>query len=164
MEIGRHWDEIRNLFEEAFKTSLHYAMATVNEDGSPHVAPVGSLVLGDNNKGVYFEKYLRGTPANLKRDKRVCVLAVISSKPALIKSLFQGRFSVPPAVKLIGTVGERREATEEEIRLFRKRVGSFRMLKGYGLLWGDVKYVREIHFSSFEPVDCGSMTRGAWTD
>jgi heme/copper-type cytochrome/quinol oxidase subunit 1 len=47
MEItDLHWKTIRRLFEDTFKTSFHYALATVGENGAPHVAPVGSLILG----------------------------------------------------------------------------------------------------------------------
>jgi hypothetical protein len=35
-----------------------------------------------------------------------------------------------------------------------------RFFKGYPFMWGGMKYVREIHFDAFEPVDCGPMTRG----
>ena len=31
MEIGKHWDAIRSVFDEAYKSCLHFAVATVNE-------------------------------------------------------------------------------------------------------------------------------------
>jgi predicted pyridoxine 5'-phosphate oxidase superfamily flavin-nucleotide-binding protein len=48
MEIGKHWETIRTIFEEAYKSCSHFAIATVNEDGSPHVTPIGALILRDN--------------------------------------------------------------------------------------------------------------------
>jgi hypothetical protein len=152
MEItDRHWRRIRRLFEDAFRTSFHYALATVGENGAPHGAPIGSLILGEKGKGFYFEEFLLITPGNLRRDNRVCVLAVRTSKWLLLKSLLFGTFSTPPSVRLYGTVGEKREATPAEVRLFRKRVRSFRAFKGHGLLWSRLKYVRDVTFDSFTP-------------
>ena len=77
-------------------------------------------------------------------------------------ALFLGRFPSPPAVRLRGTVGERRQATQEEIARWRKRVGWTRWLKGYQLLWGNLRFVRDVHVESIEPVRLGSMTQGLW--
>jgi len=59
-------------------------------------------------------------------------------------------------------VGERRQATPAEIALWRKRVGWTRWLNGHQLLWGNLRFVRDIHFDSIEPVRLGAMTRGLW--
>ena len=56
MEIGSNWETIRAVFEEAYKSCVHFAVATVNEDGSPHVTPIGALILHDNQTGSYFEE------------------------------------------------------------------------------------------------------------
>lgn len=64
-----------------------------------------------------------------------------------------------PAIRLYGSVGEIREATDREIDLFRKRVRLFRLTKGYSLMWSDMRMVRDIHFSRIEPVQIGKMTR-----
>ena len=163
MEItGHHWKNIRRLFDDTFNTSFHYAFATVKEDGSPHVTPVGSLILDDDRKGFYFEEYLSAMPRNLKHNARVCILAVHTSKWRFFISLFRGKFSSPPAVRLMGKVGEKREATPEELRKFRSRINKYRMFKGYNLLWSKLRHVREIEFDSFEPVRAGAMTQGLW--
>lgn len=163
MEISGHWESIRSLFEKTFNSSFHYAIATVNEDGSPHITPIGSLILDpENSKGFYFEEYAGRMPKNLQKDNRVCVMAVNTSKWAAWKSFFLGRFTSPPAVRLIGVAGERREATQQEVELFRKRVRKFRMFKGYDILWGNLRIVREIHFHAFEPVRAGVMTGDTW--
>ena len=56
MEIGKHWETIRAVFEEGFKSCSHFAVATVNEDGSPHVTPIGALILREDQTGFYFEE------------------------------------------------------------------------------------------------------------
>lgn len=159
-----HWNQIRRLFSNTFKTSFHYAFATVGEDGSPHVTPIGSLVLGEKGKGYYFEEYPVVMPRNFRKNKRVSVLAVQSSKWLLLKALLFGKFSVPFAVRLNGTVGERREATQRERDVFRQRLKRYHVFRGYNLLWGKLKYVRDVTFDSFEPVHAGIMTQGLWNN
>jgi hypothetical protein len=69
-----------------------------------------------------------------------------------------------PAVRLTGTISERREATEEEMKLFRKRFGRYRIFRGYNLLWGRLKFVREVTFDKALPVNIGVMSQGLWPD
>jgi uncharacterized protein len=52
MKIGKHWEMIKTIFEEAYKSCSHFAVATVNEDGSPHVTPIGALILRDTSKKI----------------------------------------------------------------------------------------------------------------
>jgi uncharacterized protein len=158
------WGIIKRLFSRTFLTSFHYAVATVNPDGAPHVAPIGSLILRDNGNGFFFEEYLGATARNFQNDKRVCVLAVHTSRWLLLKSLLLGRFTSPPAVRLTGMVGEKREATPEEMKLFHRRVGRYHFLKGYDLLWSQLRYVRDVTFDAALPVHAGVMTRGLWPD
>lgn len=165
MEIREeHWDSIRKFFGHVshvtaslVRSTPYLAFATVNEDGSPHVTPMGSLLLGPDKKGFYFEEFARRMPANLEREQRVCVLIVNTSMWFWIKSLLLGRMDSPPAIRLIGTAGERREATPEEIKAFHQSIRPYRMFKGYKLLWRDVSHVRDIHFQSFEPVRMGPL-------
>jgi len=160
MELGeKQWDQIRKIFQQAFNSSFHFAIATVNKDGSPHVTPIGSLILQDDLKGFYFEEYVSNLSQNLQYNKRVCVMAVNTGKWAMLKSFFLGKFLAPLGVRLMGTVTERREATPREIELFHKRVKNYRMFKGYKRLWSRLKYVREIHFDAYEPVRIGALTR-----
>jgi len=162
MEIGKHWPTIVELFEEAFKSCMHFAMATVNEDGSPHVVPIGGLILRDNCTGFYFEEYPTRTPRNLKRNPRVSVLAVNADKIFWGKALLQGKFSQPPAVSINGTAGELREATPAEIEAWQKKVVLTKSTRGYELLWAKMAKVRDITFDSFEPVITGEMSAGLW--
>lgn len=156
--INSHWPRIRSLFNRTFYSSLHYAIATVNPDGTPHVTPIGSLILLEGQKGVYFEEFPSRLPANLSKNPRVCILAVNSGKLFWIKSLLAGDFATPPGIRLYGKAGERREATPEELRSWHRRVFPFRFTKGYRLLWKNMKHVREIHFESYEPIRLGEMT------
>jgi uncharacterized protein len=160
----KQWKLSKRLFANAMRTSFHYAVATVGEDGSPHVTPIGSLMLRDNGKGYFFDGYLGTAARNLKSNNRVCILAVHSNKWLFLKSLFKGRFVSMPAVRLTGTVGERREATPEEMKLFQKRFGRYRIFKGYDLLWGRLRHVREITFDKALPVNIGVMSQGLWPD
>ncbi len=164
MEIGGHWDTISKVVQEAFNSCLHCAIATINDDGAPHVTPIGSLILRDDGTGFYFEEFLSTTLKNLERNKRVCVLAVNSDKKFWFESLLGGEFTSPPAVRIMGVVGEKREATEQEIALWQKKVQAASQLKGYEILWKNMRTVRDIYFDSFEPVHTGSMTGNLWED
>jgi hypothetical protein len=62
-----------------------------------------------------------------------------------------------------GTVGAPREATAEEIALWRRRVRRLRRTKGHALIWADMRDVRDIHFTKVEEVHIGPMTRGVWS-
>jgi len=162
MDVTENWKDVKELFKKSFKSSFHYAIATVNEDGGPHVTPIGSLILGKPGYGFYFEEFPRQLPNNFKINKQVCVLAVNSSRWFWFKSLVIGRFSSPPAVRLHGTVGEIREATEKEIKLWHNRVKPVGFSKGHAMMWTNMKMVREIEFARIEPVHMGEMTRDTW--
>jgi len=90
------------------------------------------------------------------------VLAVNSSRWFWFKSLVIGRFSSPSAVRLHGTVGEIREATEKEIKLWHNKVKPVSFSKGHAMMWTNMKMVREIEFTRIEPVHMGEMTRDTW--
>jgi uncharacterized pyridoxamine 5'-phosphate oxidase family protein len=162
MEIGKHWRTIQTVFQESLPSSMHYAIATVNEDGSPHVTPIGALFLRENKTGFYFDEFPVNMSRNLERNPRVCVLAVNSNPTFWQKSLLAGKFETPPAVRLMGSVGKKREGTEEEIAMWQNHVKLARGTKGHDLMWKNMRMVRDIHFDSFEPVSCGEMTQGLW--
>ncbi|MEN8205260.1 MAG: pyridoxamine 5'-phosphate oxidase family protein [Pseudomonadota bacterium] len=122
MELIANWKEVKSLFRESFKSSFHFSIATVNENGEPHVTPIGSLILGKPGYGFYFEKFTQHLPRNFECNKNICVLAVNSSRWFWLKSLAGGKFASPPAVRLHGVVGDLREATDKEIALWQKRV------------------------------------------
>ncbi len=162
MDMENNWKTIRKLFRDTFKSSFHYAIATVSETGEPHVTPIGSLVLGKPGKGFYFEEFTKQLPSNLKTNQQVCVLAVNSGRWFWLTSLLKGGFKQPPSLRLYGTVGKRREATATEIALWQKRVKSVSFSKGHAMMWANMKMVREIEFHRILPVHMGAMTREAW--
>ena len=163
MDIYKNWKEVKHLFKESFKSSFHFAIATVSENGEPHVTPIGSLILGKPCQGFYFEKFPQHLPRNLGSNKQVCVLMVNSSRWFWIKSLVVGKFYSPPAIRLYGVAGELREATDMEIALWQKRVQHTSFSKGHALMWRNMSMVRDIEFTKVEPIHIGEMTRGSWS-
>jgi hypothetical protein len=157
-----HWKTIRELFKSAFNTTSHFSLATINPDGSPHITPIGSIVLRNDKTGFYCEGFSRNIPTNLQLNPRICVMAVNAGKWFWLKSLFRGRFDSPPGVRLIGHAGKKRQGTEQELAQWQKRVRPLKRLKGYDLLWKDINEVRDIYFDDFEPVHAGVMTRHLW--
>ena len=158
MDIEKDWAQIKALFKASFKSSLHCAIATVNEKNQPRVTPIGSIILGQPRRGIYFEEFTHQMPQNFSVSKEICVLAVNSSRWFWIKSLIGGEFAKLPAVRLYGTAGIVRDATDQEIELWQKRVRSMRFSKGHAVLWRDMRRVRELEFSRVEPINLGAMT------
>lgn len=158
MEIEADWHTIKRLFRHSFRSSFHYAIATVTENGEPHVTPIGSLILGTPGHGFYFEEFPSRLPRNLEINPQVCVLAVNSSRWFWLRSLLRGEFKVPPGVRLCGKAGEAREATDKEIALWRKRVRPLRFTKGHTLMWRNMRTVRDIEFNRIEAINLGKMT------
>ncbi len=165
LDAREHWSEIRRLFSAAFASSFHFAIASLGPDGRPHVTPIGSVVLTEPGRGFYFEEFPTRLPRNLHRDPRVSILAVNSSRLFWLRALFVGRFPAPPAIRLHGrVVGEPREATAGELARWRRRVRLLRGLRGYSLLWGRLRRVRDLEIDAAEPVRLGSMTAGLWQE
>ncbi len=90
-------------------------------------------------------------------DDRVEILAVKRSLWFWIKSLWQGKFAEPPAVRLTGTAGPRRPMTPDEFQRFRKRVRFLKSLKGHDLLWAEMGTARDITIEEITPVRLGRM-------
>jgi hypothetical protein len=162
MEIGGNWTKIRDVFDEGFKSSFNFAMASVGRDGTPNITPIGSLILKDDCTGFYCEDFPSKLPENLKYNPRVCIMAVNADKIFWGRALMEGRFPSAPGVRLYGTAGEAREGTREEIEMWQKKVGFARAMKGYKIMWENMHVVREIKFDSFEPVRLREMTDGLW--
>ena len=162
MEIGRHWDTIREIFQRSIRSSLHVAIGTVNEDGCPHLTPVGGFFLRENKTGFYFDVFSVNMAVNFKHSQRICVLAVDSDINYWATSFMTGRCGIPPSVRLMGTGGERRKATQAEIDQWYQHVEFAKGTKGYDILWKDMRFVRDIYFDSFKPVYMGDMTEEYW--
>ncbi|MCG7550732.1 hypothetical protein [Pseudoalteromonas sp. Of7M-16] len=159
MDIETDWSEIKSLFKCSFKSSFHYAIASVTDDGEPHITPIGSLILAEPGKGYYFEKFTKQLPSNGRTQPKICVLAVNGGMWFWLKSLIKGEFGSRPAVRLYGTLGVLRDATDSEKARFQRRVKSTRFTRGYKLLWKDMSKVREIEFDRVEQVKIGAMTK-----
>ena len=158
MEIKSDLETIRRHFFKAHSSNLHVSMATVNPDGTPWVTPIGSFLLQRNGVGIYFEMFPKALTRNLEKNPNVVVMAVNSGFWFWLKSILRGGFSISPALRLIGRVGELRDPTEEEVKVLSKRFDLFKGTKGHKLMWSRVSKVREIHFTDVAPVRIGRMT------
>ncbi len=159
MDIRTDWTKIRNHFRRSFGTSLHYSISSVDKDNNPTTTPIGSLFLNNDQTGFYFERYPSNLPKNSKHNKNICVLAVNSSKWLWLKSLYKNKFSDYPAIKLYGTLGEKRQATENELRALKRRMRKTRQLQGHKYLWSNMDTVRDIFFTNAELINLGKMTK-----
>lgn len=158
MDIGTDWNLIRNHFRKSFGTSLHYSIASVDKDNNPTITPIGSLFLNDNRTGFYFERYPSNLPKNYIYNKNICVLAVNSSKWLWLKSLYKNKFTAHTAIKLYGTLGDKRQANDNEIRALKQRMRATNRLKGHKYLWDNMNMVRDIVFTQAEKINLGEMT------
>jgi hypothetical protein len=159
MDIKNNWSEIRKHFNRSFRSNFYVSLASVNTEDQPTVTPIGSLFLNQNQTGFYFEKYPTKIPLNVQTNPKICVLAVNSNTWFWLKSLFSGKFQSNPAIKLYGTLGERRKATEIETNRLNKRMRATRGLKGNTYLWNDMLWVRDITFLKAEKINLGTMTQ-----
>jgi hypothetical protein len=158
MEIVDNWERIRSHFSKSFGSSLHVSIASVDEDHQPTATPIGSLFLNTDQTGFYFEKYPTKLPGLSPANRKVCVLAVNSSRLFWLKSLLNAKFPGCPAIKLYGELGKRRKATEVELRALERRMRTTKMLKGHQYLWNNMEMVREITFTKAEKINLGEMT------
>ena len=122
------------------------------------MTPIGALILRDDQTGFYFEENPIATPRNLQHNPRVCIMAVNADKLFWGKALIEGKFTMPPAVRLSGTASELRKATADEVAAWQEKIALAKGTKGYELLWSHFSNVRDITFDSFEPVSVGEMT------
>lgn len=158
-DMQQNWPWIVNLFKRSLMTTRFYTFATVNPDGSAHVAPYASLVLNDDCSGYYSDVFPNQMSRNLTQDGRICMMALNLGLWPWLKGLFRGRFDQYPGVRLYGQIGKSRRALPGEVERWRARVNRFKGLKGYDLLWKDIRTVRDVRFTHFEPVHLGPLTR-----
>lgn len=154
----RHWNQLKPLAGRVFGSSLHFAISTINPDGTPHVTPIGSLILTDPGNAYFFEVFTQKLPRNLDIGSPVAVLGVNSSSRLWLRSLLTGHFSDPPAFRLLGEAGQRRASTLEERARWRRKVRLVKWTRGNDVLWGRLDTVRELHFHTVQPVEMGQMT------
>ncbi len=158
MDIKADWNTIRKHFNKSFGTNFYISIASVDSENNPTVTPIGSLFLNDNQTGFYFEKFPSKLPRYAKSNPRVCLLGVNSGRLFWIKALFRLKFHTHPAIKLYGELGEKREATAQEIKRLNRRMKATKWLKGNTYLWKEMQLVRDITFTKAEKINLGKMT------
>ncbi len=162
MDIIKNWENIQRLFKKALSSSGHYAIATVTPEGLPHITPIGSLIFLEPGHAFYFEEYPKNLPHNLEENPNVCILAANSGFFFMLTSMIRGRFNSPCAIRLYGTAGPRRVATDREIDLWMKKVKVFKRTKGYKIVWDNMHVVRDLKFTDARCVYFGEMTKDAY--
>lgn len=162
MQMQTHWPEILNVLAKARSTNRHFAIATVDADGNPHVTPIGHVFFRDDMTGFYFDAYSKAMPRNFEHNRRICLMGVNSGAGFWLKSLFRGRFDSAPAVRLFGEVSDPRDASAEEIERLKKAIRATRRLKGHKRLWSDLTRVRDMTFDQFSPATYPAMCDHLW--
>lgn len=157
MDIAKSWNTIKEIFAQAQASSMHCSIASVNEHGQPHITPIGTVFLRDDQTGYFFDSYTKQLAENVKSNSKICVMAVNASKGFWLKSMFVGKFSTIPAVRLYGEIGELRSATEEEIAAVQKRIKPLKWTKGSQLIWSNFTHVRDIKFTEARPISYPHM-------
>lgn len=150
MKDFRH---IKNLI----KNSLYCSVSVVSKDGHPHSSPIGSVYLQNAQKGYFIELFSKS--CGDQAGNKACIMAVNTSMWFWLKSLFSGRFSTPPATRLLVSLEERRQISEQELASFHRRVKPFRRLKGYKHMWSSARFVRPFTVDKVIPVSIGKMTK-----
>jgi len=144
------------------RSNRFFSIATVDDQGNPHVTPIGHVFFRDDSTGYYFDAFSKAMPKNFETNKRICLMAVNSSTAYWLKSLFLGKFQTSPAVRIFGEVSEARDATEEELDKLKESIKMTSRLKGHDLLWGNLTRVRDMTFTSFSPATYPKMCEGLW--
>jgi hypothetical protein len=161
--LKKQWPQVKRTLEKSQASAMQCAIATIHHDGMPHITPVGTVFLRDNQTGYFFDHYANALGENIDHNPNVCISAVNVGRWYWFKALFTGKFSAPPGIRLYGKAGPMREATADEIALIEARVKPTLWLKGARMLWTDFKYVREIEFTDYKPVTYPVMMDGMWS-
>lgn len=160
--LYKHWSEIRRVVERGQSSSLYCSIASVSEDGAPTITPIGTVFLGSEPSGFFFDRYTSDLGKNIDANGKICLLAVNSGKWFWLRSFLSGRFASPPGVRLYGTAGPLREATSDELSQIESRIRSSKWLKGTQLIWSSFTHVRDLEFTSFRPVTYPVMMERLW--
>jgi len=154
----REWTQARLVTRRAVRSCLHCSIASVNADGSAHVTPIGSLLLGPLGRGIYFDVFNARLSANVDRCPEVTILAVDSGPMLWSRALMRGRFSRPPGIRLVGAVGPQRSSSPDEIARFHRTVGPLLRTKGGAAAWASLTRVRDVRVDRIETIRMGSLT------
>lgn len=151
-----------NIFKETqdlVVNSFYCSVSTVNREGIPHISPIGSVYLVNENEGYFIEMFT--TSFRDKVGETACIMAVNTSLIYWLFSLIRGKFKTPPATRLSVTIGDRRKITEIERARFQKRVRPFKGLRGYTKMWSKTSFVRTFTIDQIKPVSIGAMTKNS---
>lgn len=148
---------------EVVRRTRIFLIASINDDGSPHITPIGTVFLRPDHTGYYIEKYPVGLRRNVERDQRVCIYAADATLRLWLRALVTGRAPRTLAVRLIARAGERRALTPEEHRRWLHKVRQLRWTRGYKQLWAEMHHARDLEIIDYAPVELGPLTRHLWT-
>lgn len=162
MNIEACWPQIKRVVERGQRSMLHCAIASVSPEGQPHVTPIGTVFIRDDQTGYFFDRYTKNLARNIEANPQICLMAVDARRSFWLRSLLLGRFISPPGVRIYGTVGPLRPATSEELAAIRRRVKPTRWLKGSQALWSSFTHVRDIDFTACNPVMYPVMMGHLW--
>ncbi|MFE6861040.1 pyridoxamine 5'-phosphate oxidase family protein [Nocardia sp. NPDC057668] len=151
-DAGTRWNEIRDILNRGRRSTGHFAIASVDADGVPNITPVGTVFFRNDRTAFYFDQYTSALTSNLETNSHVCLMAVDRGTWFWFRSLLSGRFPAAPGVRLYGTAGPRRPATDSELTQVRRRVRPMWIFRGGRMLWSDFSHVRDITFTSARPV------------
>ncbi|MCF6288516.1 MAG: pyridoxamine 5'-phosphate oxidase family protein [Proteobacteria bacterium] len=152
-------DEIFNKkIKPLFAKSTFCSIATINSDGFAHVSPIGSVILHDKSHGVFYEKFTKNIPQNIKTNQLATIMCVNDGKWFWLKSLLKGKFKSPPAIRLVVKFGELRKEQDKEGKIFKRKVNIFKATRGYKILWSEMSDIREFEIIDYKPVYISSMT------
>lgn len=149
----------REKVKPLFSGAVFCSVATVSDAGIPHVSPIGSVVLTDETKGWFFQKFTKSIPKNTEQCEYATIMAVNDGKWFWLKSVLKGQFKKPPAMRVLVKLGQLRPATEKEAEKFQRRVGIFKRTKGYAMMWQQMAQIREFEILEYKPVFIGKMTQ-----
>lgn len=139
------------------KNSFYCSLSNVNDEGTPHTSPIGSVYLINEHEGYFIEMFT--TSFKDKAGKKASIMAVNTSLTYWLIPPIKGRFKTPPATRKSATKGERRKITEVERARFHKRVRPFKGLKGHTKMWSKASFVRPFTIDEIKPVSIGGMTK-----
>lgn len=145
------WSKVRYFVH---KRALFCTVAVLDE-GRIRLFPIGSVRIHEDGCCTYFELFAKPVQSGAE----IAMLAVDVSPWFWLTSLLRGRFSHPPALRLEGVVGQRRECTEQERQGWFRRVGWLLKTKGGRLLWQHPSRIREVRLQSARPVRVGRMSQ-----
>ncbi|PCJ15653.1 MAG: hypothetical protein COB02_17860 [Candidatus Cloacimonadota bacterium] len=149
-----HIKQIKNLI----KKSLFCSISTITKDGHPHSSPIGSVFLIDENRGYFIEMFTKSCSHRHPIQNKACIMVINTSPWFWLKSLFLGKFTTIPGVRLLVDLKEKRAGTDQEKQRFLKKVKIFSLLKGHKILWSSMGPIREFTVDKIIPLNMGKMT------